>query len=302
MQPTYTLMMKDTGVHMKGGVITERDTDFCTVRTRVPAGNLTREQLRGLAEITHKFGNGSVHVTTRQTVEIPHVDPARLEQLARELASNNTPVGSERDEIVNVVCCPGNERCKYANIDTVSLAREIDARLFGRDMPVKIRISISGCPNACTSPMLNEIGIIGIQEPIRTAGLCTGCGTCMEYCREDAIRIRNGISVLDTERCMKCGNCLVSCPFGTLKTRGRQYLVTVGGRRGRHPKLGRHLAVIDNDAAVIETVEKIVQWVYRRAWSGRLLSDQLDDLRFDAFQSEILAGLNRETGDPAGAT
>lgn len=286
-------MIKDTGIHMKGGVITELDCDFCTVRTRVPAGNLTPAQLRGLADIADAYGKGYVHVTTRQTVEIPHVDPARLEVLARDLVSNNTPIGSEKDEIVNVVCCPGNERCKYANIDTITLARELDARLFGREMPVKIRISLSGCPNACTSPMLNEIGIIGIREPIRTAGLCTGCGTCMEYCREDAIRIRNGISVLDTERCMKCGNCLMSCPFGTLKTKGRQYLVTVGGRRGRHPKVGRKLAVLDDDTTVIEIVEKIVQWVYRRAWSGRLLSDQLDDIRFDAFRDEVLAGLEK---------
>lgn len=293
-------MIKDTGIHMKGGVITELDCDFCTVRTRVPAGNLTPAQLRGLADIADAYGKGYVHVTTRQTVEIPHVDPARLEVLARDLVSNNTPIGSEKDEIVNVVCCPGNERCKYANIDTITLARELDARLFGREMPVKIRISLSGCPNACTSPMLNEIGIIGIREPIRTAGLCTGCGTCMEYCREDAIRIRNGISVLDTERCMKCGNCLMSCPFGTLKTKGRQYLVTVGGRRGRHPKVGRKLAVLDDDTTVIEIVEKIVQWVYRRAWSGRLLSDQLDDIRFDAFRDEVLAGLEKQKEDGPG--
>ncbi len=293
-------MIKDTGIHMKGGVITELDYDFCTVRTRVPAGNLTPAQLRGLADIADAYGKGYIHVTTRQTVEIPHVDPARLEVLARDLASNNTPIGSEKDEIVNVVCCPGNERCKYANIDTITLARELDARLFGREMPVKIRISLSGCPNACTSPMLNEIGIIGIREPIRTAGLCTGCGTCMEYCREDAIRIRNGISVLDTERCMKCGNCLISCPFGTLKTKGRQYLVTVGGRRGRHPKVGRKLAVLDDDTTVIEIVEKIVQWVYRRAWSGRLLSDQLDDIRFDAFRDEVLAGLEKQKEDGPG--
>ena len=39
------------GIHLRGGLITERDADFCTVRVRVPAGNLTVEQLRGLAAI-----------------------------------------------------------------------------------------------------------------------------------------------------------------------------------------------------------------------------------------------------------
>jgi hypothetical protein len=30
-----------------------------------------------------------------------------------------------------------------------------------------------------------------------------------------------------------------------------------------------------------------VNWVYRRAWSGRLLSEQLDDLHFEKFRAEI---------------
>ena len=77
-------------------------------------------------------------------------------------------------------CLPGDQRCKFANIDTVSLAKKIDAKLFGKEMPVKMRIALSGCPNACTSPMLNEIGVIGRIRPVRTKErLCTGCGTCV---------------------------------------------------------------------------------------------------------------------------
>jgi hypothetical protein len=33
--------------------------------------------------------------------------------------------------------------------------------------------------------------------------------------------------------------------------------------------------------------------VYRRAWSGRLLSDQLDDLHFDGFRNEIVGELQQ---------
>jgi hypothetical protein len=39
--------------------------------------------------------------------------------------------------------------------------KKIDEKLFGKEMRVKMWIVISGCPNACTSRMLNEIGIIG---------------------------------------------------------------------------------------------------------------------------------------------
>ncbi|MGA2162300.1 MAG: 4Fe-4S binding protein [Methanoregula sp.] len=281
-------MQHEFGIHMKGGVITERDPDFTTIRIRVPAGILTTEQLRGIAKIAKRYGTGVVHCTTRQSVEIPHVNPAVLKRLAQQLEKNGTPVGSEKDEVVNIISCPGTERCKYANIDTISLAKRIDEKLFGKVMPVKMRIGLSGCPNACTSPMLNEIGIIGRIRPIRTPGLCTGCGSCVQYCKEDAIRIRNGISELDEEKCVQCGMCVKSCSFNLLKSLHTHYLITVGGRRGRHPKIGRELMTVETEDQVLFAVEKIIDWVYRRAWSGRLLSEQLDELHFGKFRDEIL--------------
>jgi anaerobic sulfite reductase subunit C len=281
-------MRHDIGIHMKGGVITERDADYCTVRLRAPAGIFTTDQLRGIATLAKKYGNGEIHGTTRQTLEIPHIKGESLKKLAKGLEKNGTPIGSEKDEIVNIIACPGTSRCKFANIDTISLAKLIDLKLFGKVMPVKMRIALSGCPNACTSPMLNEIGIIGRVRPVRTPGLCTGCGTCAQYCKENAIRIKNGISVLDESKCVQCGVCVKSCHFDLLKSEHSHFLITVGGRRGRHPKIGRKLLTVETAEQALFVVEKIVEWVYRRAWSGRLLSEQLDDINFDKFREEIL--------------
>ena len=281
-------MQTDIGIHMKGGVITERDADYCTVRLRAPAGIFTVDQLRGIATLAKRYGKGEVHGTTRQTLEIPHVNGNSLKKLAKALEKNGTPVGSEKDEIVNIISCPGSERCKFANIDTISLAKKIDADLFGKTMPVKMRIALSGCPNACTSPMLNEIGIIGRVRPIRGEGMCTGCGGCVYYCKEHAIRIRNGISELDEEKCVECGMCVTSCSFDILSAEPRHYLITVGGRRGRHPKIGRELLTVQTEDQVLFVIDRIVDWVYRRAWSGRLLSEQLDELHFGKFRDEIV--------------
>jgi dissimilatory sulfite reductase (desulfoviridin) alpha/beta subunit len=287
---------------MRGGVITERDPDFCTVRIRAAAGIMSVEQMRGIAAIAKKYGSGIIHCTTRQTIEIPHVDPKSLKKIEKLLEKNGTPIGSERDEVVNVIACPGVSRCKFANIDTIRLAKKIDDKLFGKEMPVKIRIALSGCPNACTSPMLNEIGIIGRVRPVRTPGLCTGCGTCVEYCKERAIVIKRGISVLDPAKCVQCGVCVRSCPFDLLKADDRHYLILVGGRRGRHPRIGRELMAVENEDLVIYVIEKIVTWVYRRAWSGRLLSDQLDDLQFEKFRKDILQEIAEKTGNADSAT
>jgi len=290
-------MRTDFGIHMKGGVITERDADFCTIRIRAPAGIFSVEQLRGIAKIAKKYGTGTVHCTTRQTLEIPHVKPVMLKKIEKALAKNETPVGSEKDEIVNIIACPGVERCKFANIDTISLAKKIDEKLFGKVMPVKMRIALSGCPNACTSPMLNEIGVIGRVRPLRIPGLCTGCGTCVEYCKEKAIRIRNGISELNEDKCVQCGVCIQSCHFDILKAEHRHFLITVGGRRGRHPKIGRPLLTVETEEQVIFAIQKIVDWVYRRAWSGRLLSEQLDELHFEKFRQDIITQGMPDTND-----
>ena len=289
-------MRTNFGIHMKGGVITERDPEFCTIRIRAPAGILSGEQMRGIAAIAKKYGSGVVHCTTRQTIEIPHINPEFLKKIEKSLEKNGTPVGSERDEIVNIIACPGVERCKFANIDTISLAKQLDQKLFGKEMPVKMRIAISGCPNSCTSPMLNEIGIMGRIRPLRTPGLCTGCGTCVEYCKENAIIVKNGISILDPARCVQCGVCIQSCPFDLLKAEHRHYLILVGGKRGRHPRIGRELLTLEREDQVVSVIEKIVTWVYRRAWSGRLLSEQLDDLQFEKFRQEILQGISEKNG------
>lgn len=288
------MQQKEPSVQDRGGVITQEDPDLVTVRTRLPAGVLSLEQLRGLGEIAERYGADHLHLTTRQTVEIPHLDPARIGEIARDLAANGTPVGAEHNEVVNVVACPGTDRCKLANVETIALARAIDEKFFGRDMPVKVRITIAGCPNGCNNALLNEIGVIGRIRPVRTPGLCTGCSTCVYYCREKAISIRNGNSVLDPDRCVLCGMCIKSCPYGLIRSEDRHYLVLVGGMSGRHPKVGRELVRVDSPEKVVEVVDRVVYWIYRTAREGRLLGEQLDEMEFDAFKARIM----KEFGPP----
>jgi len=285
-------MMKDYTLHTRGGVITERNADYATVRLRIPAGVLTADQLRQIARISVKYGDGSVHLTMRQTAEIPHVNPENLAKVAKALEKNGTPIGAEQNEVVNIMACPGTERCKYANCETIDLARKIDARVFGKELPIRLRIAISGCTYMCNSPLLNDIGIIGRIRPLRIPGLCTGCGTCVEYCRECAIKLKNGISVLDESKCVQCGICIHSCPYHLLKSEYDHYQITVGGWRGTTPRAGRELVTVETEEEVVEVVDRIVYWVYRTAWSGRLLADQMEEIGYDKFAE----GIRREFG------
>jgi len=275
-------------LYTRGGIITERDPDFCIVRLRMPAGMITPARMKGLGEIAARHGIEHIHFTTRQTVEFPHVDPSLLEPLLEDLASNGTPLGAEREEVVNITACLGTRHCKFGIIDSVGLAEEIDKKFFGKELPVKVRIAISSCPNGCESERLNEIGITGIQKPIRDPGLCTGCGTCTHYCREKAIEVVDGIIVLHAGRCMECGFCIMPCPFHLISGAPPEFRITVGGHRGRHPKIGRHLIDVKTQEDVIRVIDKIIYWIYRQASTGSLLPEQLDELEFDEFKKGIV--------------
>lgn len=45
---------------------------------------------------------------------------------------------------------------------------------------------------------------------------CLGYGTCVETCPFDAIQIKNGIAVVDPEKCKACGKCIEVCPKGLI--------------------------------------------------------------------------------------
>jgi MinD superfamily P-loop ATPase len=42
---------------------------------------------------------------------------------------------------------------------------------------------------------------------------CTGCGTCVESCSMQAIKLINDIAVIDTTICGSCWICVSDCPM-----------------------------------------------------------------------------------------
>ncbi|MDR3101796.1 MAG: nitrite reductase [Methanocalculaceae archaeon] len=283
--------MADPALYLKGGVIPERDNEHYIIRLRIPAGLLGVEALGGIAIIAKKYGIITTHLTTRQTIELLHVGPEMLDKLLADLEKNGTPIGAERNEVVNVTSCLGTNNCKYAVIDSVSLAKKLDKKHFGKEMPVKVRIAISACPNGCTSERLNEIGVTGLRRPVRNEGLCTGCGTCRHYCREHAIIIENGKLRLNQEDCMLCGFCIHACHFQYINFEDALYLITLGGRRGRHPKIGRTFYIAKSENDVVEIAEKIIYWISRSIASDQMLPEQLTNEEFTEFREKVMKSL-----------
>ncbi len=278
----------------KGGFITPRDTKYVTVRLRIPAGVVTPQKLYGIAAIAEKY-NAGIHLTTRQTIELSHVNPTDSKELMADLLSNGTPLGAERTEVVNVIACPGLDRCKFAQIDSVSIALAADKEHFGLDLPVKCRISVSSCPISCMREQFAEIGVTGVTVPYRIPGACTGCDNCVQHCLMHAIRMVNGKVEMNLELCSFCGLCVTSCPYGIITADAPVYRITIGGKGGKMPIPGRHLITVRSEESVQIVIREAVRWIERNAWSGSgVLGDQMDELDLTRLGTRILDNLSKE--------
>ena len=82
---------------------------------------------------------------------------------------------------------------------------------------------------------------------------CRDCYRCLRKCRVHAITVQKGHALVAAERCLYCGQCVRVCPTGTLGEGSKGYRVLVGGKLGRHPRLGTELSGI-HDPEQISTI------------------------------------------------
>ncbi len=148
----------------KRGFLRQKQDGYFVLRTRMISGVYQKEHLEKLAYIAQKYGNGFVHATTRQGLEVPFVRFKDITEVEEALASVGIETGTSGPRLRTTTCCPGNNWCKQGLVNTFALAQRIEQEfgiVCGMDLPHKFKISISGCPNTCTRPQSSEIGIHG---------------------------------------------------------------------------------------------------------------------------------------------
>jgi sulfite reductase (ferredoxin) len=125
------------------------------------AGRLAGHQLRLVADLADRFGDGRIRTTTRQKLAILDVEHAATAELAGELDRLDLPA-TPAPFRKGVMACTGIEFCKLAIGETKGrarwLAEELDQRVSGLDE--EVRVHVNGCPNSCARFQVADIGLM----------------------------------------------------------------------------------------------------------------------------------------------
>ena len=224
-------MAVDYATLKKGGFMRQKQKNNFSLRLRVVGGNLTAKQLAKIAEVSEKYGEGHVHLTSRQSVEIPFIKLDDIDEVKNALAEGDVEPGVCGPRVRTVTACQGNAICPSGCIDTYELAKELDDRYFARELPHKFKFGITGCQNNCLKAEENDVGIKGGMTVECNHDDCIQCGVCLKACREGALRMEDGKIVIDREKCNNCARCVKSCPTDAWVGEPG-YIVSFGGLFG----------------------------------------------------------------------
>ena len=148
-----------------------------------------RNSLRKVAEVSEKYGEGYVHLTSRQGVEIPFIKLDQIDEVKAALAEGDVVPGVCGPRVRTITACQGAAICPSGCIDTYALAEELDERYFGRELPHKFKFGVTGCQNNCLKAEENDVGIKGGIKVAWQEEKCIQCGVCVKACREGASHI-----------------------------------------------------------------------------------------------------------------
>ena len=273
----------------KGGFIRQKQKDNFSLRLAVVGGTLTAENLRKIAEVAEKYGDGHVHFTSRQGVEIPFVKLQDIDEVKDSLAQGGCEPGVCGPRVRTVTACQGNEICPSGNIDTYHIAKELNDRYFGRELLHKFKFGVTGCQNNCLKAEENDVGIKGAAQVTWKEDACIQCGVCEKACREKAITLEDNQVKVDYSKCNFCGRCAKSCPTDAWDVK-EAYLLSFGGTFGNSISKGESLLpLITSEEQLFRVTDAAIQFFDDYGKAGERFKFTIDRVGKDHLY-EVLKG------------
>lgn len=277
------------------GFLNNRDTDNFSARVITKNGRVTAEQMHILGKAAEDFGNGTIIMTARLSVEIQGIPYSRIESFRQYLNAYGLNTGGTGAKVRPVVSCKGST-CHYGLLDAYALAEELHNTFFigYQDvvLPHKFKIAVGGCPNNCVKPTLNDLGIIGQRIPDYQSSECQNCRDCgiVNVCPTRVAQIKKGHLEINPDKCVHCGRCIDQCHFDVIKGYTDGYLICIGGRWGKKQAQGRPLNHFFTDRKeVIKTVKKTILFFREQGLPGERFATTINRIGYPVAEAQILS-------------
>lgn len=277
-------------------------------RVRVPGGLISAEYLGKIQEIAEKYGNGTVHITTRQGFEIMGIkmkDIDKVNELLQpiieglDINQEEAGKGYSAAGTRNVSSCIGNKVCPFANYNTTEFAKRIEKTIFPHDLHFKI--ALTGCPNDCIKARMHDFGIIGMTMPQYDASRCVSCGACVKGCKSKSVgclSAKNYRVERNAEKCVGCGVCVNACPTGAwTRSQKKYYRLAIMGRTGKaNPRLAEDFLIWADEDSIVKiitnTYKYVTEYIDKNAPGGKEhIGYIVDRTGFMEFKKWVLDGV-----------
>ncbi|MGH9124474.1 MAG: nitrite/sulfite reductase [Acidimicrobiales bacterium] len=164
------------------GVCAQVQPGVFMIRCRVVGGRLSPRQARSLATLAERYGQGWLHLSTRQNLELHWVEarqvPAALEAISKMGLSTRSTCGHT---LRNVMSCPDAGVGLDEPFDCYPDARLVSASIVMRSgqlncrLPSRVNLAFGGCPSCRDHALLNDGGFVsGVVDGVAGYQLWAG--------------------------------------------------------------------------------------------------------------------------------
>jgi sulfite reductase (ferredoxin) len=156
-------------IRVPAGVYEQRENGTYMLRVRFPAGGVLARHLRRLGEVSAQYGNGSLHVTTRQEFQIHRVPLDSILPALRSLAEGGLSTkGGGGNTVRNITSCLDSGVCRDEIFDVTPYAVATTARLLADplslQLPRKYKIAFAACSRDCAGSTVHDLGFIARRQ------------------------------------------------------------------------------------------------------------------------------------------
>jgi ferredoxin-nitrite reductase len=152
------------------GVHPQKQDGLNWIGVVLPVGKLTGAQMRGIASIAKRFGDGEIRLTVWQNLLISGVPDGKAALVEEELErlGLTTKASSIRS---GLVACTGNVGCRFAASNTKKHAEDIARWCEARvELNGPVNIHLTGCHHSCAQHYIGDIGLIACRVSVNDDG------------------------------------------------------------------------------------------------------------------------------------